>query len=135
MDTPVEPGTTVSRSTVGDCYAQILSDLDKALAGFNEVGDRRSLFAFGKASTLGLMAREADARGLRRCRTGSCRRLAAKGISTLTYDPEAYEALYAYSNNTNTESFLALAIDEKTNWAPTPAAHSSPPTIFPAPIW
>lgn len=36
VDTPVEPGTTVSRSTVGDCYAQILSDLDKALAGFNE---------------------------------------------------------------------------------------------------
>lgn len=41
--------------------------------------------------------------------------LAAKGISTLTYDPEAYEALYA-GNNTNTESFLALALDEKTNW-------------------
>lgn len=117
VDTPVEPGSTVSRSTVGDCYAQMLSDLDKALAGFNEVGDRRSMFAFGKASTLGLMARVKlmleDFDGAAQAASDA---LAAKGIAALTYDPEAYEALYA-GNSTNTESFLALALDEKTNWS------------------
>ena len=84
VNDPVVAGTQVSRSSVGDCYAQILSDLNTAVAGFNEVGDRRSLFAFGKASALVLWP--------------------------------AYEALYA-GNNTNTESFLALALDEKTNWS------------------
>ena len=48
--------------------------------------------------------------------TAASEALAAKGITSLTYDPDAYKALYA-GNDTNTESFLALALDEKTNWS------------------
>ena len=117
VNDPVVAGTQVSRSSVGDCYAQILSDLNTAVAGFNEVGDRRSLFAFGKASALGLMARvKLMLEDFDGAYTAASEALAAKGITTLTYDPDAYEALYA-GNNTNTESFLALALDEKTNWS------------------
>lgn len=117
VNEPVVAGTQVSRSSVGDCYAQILSDLNAAVAGFNEVGDRRSLFAFGKASSLGLMARvKLMLEDFDGAYTAASEALAAKGITSLTYDPDAYEALYA-GNNTNTESFLALALDEKTNWS------------------
>lgn len=134
VDKPVEPETNVSRSTVGECYAQILSDLDASISSFAAAKQSRSsILVFNPANVYGLMARVKlyleDYAGAKAAATEA---LSLKKITTLAYtdmeklesdDPEdqdeafdAYMDLYSseYSNN---ESLFALAIDQKTNWS------------------
>ena len=118
VNEPIAAFQEVSRSTVGECYTQILSDLDAAIAAFNAAGgDRDDSFVFGVASTYGLMARVKlyleDWAGAADAATKA---LATAKITALTYDAADYKKLWA-NNTSNVESFLGLAIDQKTNWS------------------
>lgn len=58
IDTPIEVLTQVSRSTVGQTYSAIVSDLTASLEHFEAAGgDRGSLYYFNVAAVNGLLAR------------------------------------------------------------------------------
>jgi hypothetical protein len=118
IDTPVEAADKVSRSTVGECYDAVISDLKAAIAAYDEAGgDQGSLFYFGKASTLGLLARTClylekydDAISYAQ------QAIDESGITELTYTADGYKALYN-AGASNTESMFALDINESQNWS------------------
>ncbi len=115
-DEPIEAYSQVSRSTVGESYDALLSDLQNALTYFDRAGgDRGNVFYITKAATYGLIARAnlflenwSDAA------TNAQNALDEAGISTLTYGDEAYKALY-YDENSNSESFFRLSISPSNN--------------------
>lgn len=115
---PVGSEEMVSRSTVGECYAAVISDLKAALTHFERAGgDRGSLYFFNEAAVNGLLARVslymenyADAKSY------ASKALELAGITSLAYTPADYRALYT-SNSSNTESMFALAITSNDNWS------------------
>lgn len=117
VDEPIADDQQVKRSTIGQTYSSILSDLDKAISLFETYGDRGSMFYFNLAATYGLAARvnlylenfeEAD--------DYAQKAIDEFGIDALTYSPEDYKALYNYGDS-NTESMFALAITTTHNWS------------------
>lgn len=117
IDKPIPALTNVARSTVGQSYEAVVSDLKNALTHFTAAGgDRGSLNYFNEAAVHGLLARtylymeqwddaEKSAQDA----------LTASGITSLTYTDEDYAKLY--SANNNKESFFALAITASNNWS------------------
>lgn len=117
IDKPVAALTNVTRSTVGQSYEAVVSDLKNALTHFTAAGgDRGSLYYFNEAAVHGLLARtylyleqwddaEKSAQDA----------LSASGITSLAYTADAYKELYA--NNANPESMFALAITASNNWS------------------
>ena len=117
VDEPIEAYAEVERSTVGGCYTAIVKDLTTAIALFDAVGDRQDLYVFGKAAAYGLLARTytymenwSDAR------QAAADAIAESGITSLTYNPAAYKALYNTASSNN-ESMFALAITPSDNWS------------------
>lgn len=118
IDQPIEAFSQVSRSTVGQSYAAIVSDFTESLKHFDAAKkDRGDLNYFGIAAVNGLLARThlyleewSDAKKYAQAA------LTKAGITSLTYGDAAYKALY---NNgaSNKESLFALAISETQNWS------------------
>lgn len=115
---PIEALSQVSRSTIGESYTAILTDLENAITCFNAAGsDRGDILYIGKAAVYGLLARtNLYLENWEQAKTYAQTALDEKGITTLTYDATTYAALYN-SNESNSESFFALAISESDNWA------------------
>ena len=115
---PIEALAQVSRSTVGESYTAILADLENAIDCFEAAGgDRGDILYMGKAAVYGLLARtNLYLENWNDAKTYAQQALDEKGISTLTYDVTAYASLYN-GNESNSESFFALAISESDNWA------------------
>lgn len=118
IDEPKKALVQVSRSTVGESYNAIVSDLKTALTHFTAAGgDRKSLNYLGVAATNGLLARAylymEDWDNAKQYAKAS---LSAANISTLTYGKDDYKALYA-SGTSNKESMFALAINSSQNWS------------------
>ena len=117
INEPIEALTDVSRSTVGETYASIVSDLTAAIALFNQVGDRGQKIYMGKAAAEGLLARVylymenwAQAASLAQDA------LEDAGDPALAYTPDAFMGLYANSAS-NSESIFHDAINATTNWS------------------
>ena len=89
VNEPIEALTEVSRSTVGEAYSSIVSDLNQAISLFKQVGDR------------GQKTQDALNDG---------------GNPALAYTADAFKALYANSTS-NSESFFQNAINATTNWS------------------
>lgn len=117
VNEPVQAYAQVARGTVGECYAQIVTDLNNAITGYDAVGDREDLFVFGKAAAYGLLARTylymENYDGARQAASSA---IALSGINTLTYDAKDYKALYN-GGSSNVESIFALAITTSQNWS------------------
>lgn len=115
---PIEALAKVSRSTVGESYNAILSDLNNANKYFDAAGgDRGSILYFNKAAVYGLLARtNLYLENWDEAKANAQKALDEKGISTLTYTPDAYKALFS-GNESNTESLLSLAITQTDNWS------------------
>ncbi len=117
VDEPIQAYADIERSSVGECYAAIVKDLNDAIALYNSVGDRQDLFVFGKAAACGLLARTytymENWAGARQAASDA---LNESGIGTLTYSPVAYKALFN-GGVSNDESMFALDINSSTNWS------------------
>lgn len=119
---PIEPLTQVSRSTVGESYEAILSDLKSAIDLFDQAGtavcnSRKSLYYIGRAAVYGLLARtELYLEEWDEARQYASQALTEAGITTLTCDADTYATLYS-SNSSNSESLFALAITDSQNWS------------------
>lgn len=115
---PILPFEEVSRSTVGQSYDAILSDLNNSLTHFSAAGgDRGELVYFNVASVYGLLARtnlylENWSAAMQNAQAA----LDAAKITTLTYGNDAYKALYS-TGTSNKESMFALAITASQNWS------------------
>ncbi len=117
VDEPVEAFAEVTRSTVGETYNAILSDLNNAISLFEANGDRGSLFYLNLAATYGLAARvNLYLENYDAAISYAQKAIDESGITTLTYTPEGYKALYNYGAS-NTESMFALAITTTDNWS------------------
>lgn len=117
VDEPIQAYAEVERATVGACYAAIVKDLTDAIALYNAVGDNQDLFVFGKASACGLLARTYTyMENWAGARQAAADALAESGITSLTYSPTAYKALFN-GGASNVESMFALAITNSTNWS------------------
>ena len=117
VDEPIKDDQKVKRSTVGDTYSAILSDLDNAISLFETYGDRGSLFYFNLAAAYGLAARvNLYLENFEDADLYAQKAIEEFGIESLTYSPEAYRALYNYGDS-NTESMFALAITTTDNWS------------------
>ncbi|MBD5263457.1 MAG: RagB/SusD family nutrient uptake outer membrane protein [Bacteroides sp.] len=117
VDEPIEAFAQVERSTVGETYASILSDLNNAISLFEANGDRGSLFYFNLAAAYGLAARvNLYLENFDNAISYAQKAIEESGIDTLTYTPEGYKALYNYGAS-NTESMFALAITTSDNWS------------------
>lgn len=118
VDEPIEAFADVERNTVGECYSQILADLNASLQAFQAAGSySRSNEVFTPAAVNGLMARVKlyleDWNG---AKDAAAQAIAQSGISSLAYTDADYESLYA-STWSNTESIFYLALDNKTSWS------------------
>ncbi|MDE7110159.1 MAG: RagB/SusD family nutrient uptake outer membrane protein, partial [Muribaculaceae bacterium] len=118
IDEPIPAGAQVARSTVGDAYKQIESDLKNSLDYFERAGwENDGIFYFTPAAVQGLLSRvylyeekyadSADA---------AQKALDLKGISELAYTDASYKALYN-GGASNNESFFALNINTTDNWS------------------
>ncbi|MDE6638748.1 MAG: RagB/SusD family nutrient uptake outer membrane protein [Muribaculaceae bacterium] len=117
VDQPIADDQQVKRSTVGQTYAAIVSDLENAIDLFETYGDRGSLFYFNLAAAYGLAARvNLYMENFEAANDYAKKALEEFGIETLTYSPSAYRALYNYGDS-NTESMFALAITTTQNWS------------------
>ncbi len=117
VDTPIAAFQEIKRNTVGECYDAILKDIKSSISLFENNGDRGSMFYFNLAAAYGLAARVnlymenfADAKDYAQ------KAIDKSGITTLTYTPDGYKALYDYGSS-NTESMFALAITLSDNWS------------------
>jgi len=115
---PIPAFTQVSRSTVGDTYAMIEKDLKEALKHFEAAGgDRGDKCYMNVAATNGLLARMyLYEENWEQAKAYAQKALEAGGVSTLTYTPEGYKALYN-GGASNTESFFYLDINSTQNWS------------------
>ncbi|WP_455673495.1 RagB/SusD family nutrient uptake outer membrane protein [Phocaeicola sp.] len=118
IDEPKPALVQVARSTVGESYAAIVSDLKNALIHFTAAGkDRGDLNYLGIAAVNGLLARTylymEDWANAKQYAEAA---LNAEGITTLTYGNDAYKALYN-SGTSNSESMFALSITASQNWS------------------
>lgn len=118
VDEPIAAFAEVKRSTVGECYTQILNDLNASLAAFDAAGTwSREKTVLNPTSVYGILARTKlyleDWAG---ARDAAAKALQLAGISTLAYTDAAYQDLYG-SSYSNSESIFYLALDVKTNWS------------------
>lgn len=117
-ETPIPAMAQVSRSTVGEAYTMIVSDLNKAIQHFQAAGgDREDKCYFTLAAVYGLLARTnlylenwADAAKYAQMA------LDESGISTLAYTAAEYKALYN-GGASNKESIFYLDINSNQNWS------------------
>lgn len=118
VDAPKSVTEEITRSTVGDTYTSIVSDLKNSIAKFESLGeDRGDLFYFNLAAAYGLLARTSlylenydDAINY------ADKAIQASGITSLTYTADGYKALFN-GGASNSESMFALAIDASNNWS------------------
>lgn len=118
VNEPVEAFSEVKRNSVGECYTQILNDLNASLTAFQAAGKwSRDNVVFTPASVYGVMARAKlyleDWAGAADAAKNA---LSAAGISDVASTEAAYEALYQ-GKFSNSESLFYLALDEKTSWS------------------
>lgn len=118
VKTPVVAGSQVSRSTVGETYASIVSDLKSSINNFTASGQTKgSRTYFNPAAVQGLLSRVyLYMENFSESITAADAALSEAGISTLTYTPESYKALYN-GEGSNTESFFYLGIDPSHAWS------------------
>lgn len=108
----------VSRSTVGETYNFILSDLDNSIKHFDAAGaDRGSKVYFTKPAVEGLLARvNLYLEKYDEAYNYAKQALADAGITSLATTAAAYKALYNESG-TNSESLFYLSIDADHNFS------------------
>ncbi|MDE6023546.1 MAG: RagB/SusD family nutrient uptake outer membrane protein [Muribaculaceae bacterium] len=117
VDTPIEAFAQVERSTIGETYAAIVSDIEKSINLFEKSGDRGSLFYFNLAAAYGLAARiNLYLENFEKAKDYAMKAIDESGIHTLAYTPQGYKSLYNYGAS-NTESMFALAITTTDNWS------------------
>lgn len=118
VNDPVPAGSQVSRSTVGDAYTSIVSDLKSSLDYFELAGQTKENRVYmSPAAVWGLLSRvylymekfddSIDA---------ATKALSTSGVQGLAYTDAAYKALYN-GEGSNTESFFYLAITPSDNWS------------------
>ena len=118
IDEPIAAGAQVSRSTVGDAYKSIESDLKNSLEYFERAGwENDGIFYITPAAVKGLLSRvylyeEKYAESAAAAQDA----LDMKGITELTYTDASYKALYN-GGASNKESFFALNINTTDNWS------------------
>ncbi len=118
VNEPIEAFSEVKRATIGECYTQILSDLDHSLAAYRQAGVSRTTGqVFSPAAVYGLMARVKlyleDWNG---AKDAAALAISISGINTLAYSEADYQALYS-GQWSNGESIFYLALDQSTNWS------------------
>lgn len=108
----------VTRSTVGETYNLILSDLANALQHFDAAGtDRGSKVYFTKAAVEGLLARvNLYLENYTEAYNYAKQALADAGITSVATTAAAYKALYNESGS-NSESLFYLSIDDTHNFS------------------
>lgn len=118
VDEPIGSNDQVSRGTVGETYAQILSDLALSIDYFDQCGIDQGedtyitpKAVYGLLSRANLYLENWDA-----VITNAKKALELSGITELTYDASAYKQLYN-GGGSNTESMFYLAINSTTNWS------------------
>lgn len=115
VETPVQAYEHIERSTVGQCYTQILKDLNTAISLFDKGGSRGNLYYLSPQAAYGLLARtQLYLENWSEAAAAAQRAIEISGINTLTYDPVAYKALYN-GGKSNVESMFALAISSTDN--------------------
>ena len=117
IDEPVPAFTDVTRSTVGQTYTAIQSDLSQALSIFNSVGDRGTKTYLGKASVEGLLARV----NLYLENWGEAANYAQQALNdakspAIAYTGADFQSLYQNSTS-NSESLFYVAINATTNFS------------------
>ncbi|MBR3625415.1 MAG: RagB/SusD family nutrient uptake outer membrane protein [Bacteroidaceae bacterium] len=117
VDEPIAAFAEVSRSTVGQTYSFIQSDLAQAISLFKKVGDRGMKVYFGQAAAEGLLARvNLYMENWSEAANYAQQALADAGTPALAYTENAYMSLYQNSTS-NSESLFHLAINATTNWS------------------
>ncbi|MBD5285665.1 MAG: RagB/SusD family nutrient uptake outer membrane protein [Bacteroides sp.] len=118
VDEPIPANTQVSRATVAQTYAQIVSDLKNSIAHFTAAGgDRGDVLYFNLAAANGLLSRVSLYMEDYQASINAAEdAIAESGITELTYDPVKYKALYNYGTSNN-ESMFTLAITTLDNWS------------------
>lgn len=117
-DEPIAALTQVTRSSVGDCYNQIVNDLKKSLEHFTKAGgDRGDKCYINVAAVEGLLARvNLYLENWQDAKSYASKAIADGGVSTLTYTADGYHALYN-GGASNTESYFFLDINSSNNWS------------------
>ena len=125
VDKPIKPFETVSRSTIGETYRQITSDLLTAIGLFENYdydyymldGSHFNVYYFNEESAYGLLARAYTyLEQWDEAAEAAENAISISGIYQLAYDDLDYEDLYS-GDTTNWESMLALAINDQDNWS------------------
>ena len=115
VDTPVQAYEHIERSTIGECYSQILNDLNKAISLFEKGGNRGNLYYLSPQAAYGLLARTyMYLENWSEAAQAAQKAIQLSGITTLTYNYEDYKALYD-GGKSNVESMFALAISTTQN--------------------
>lgn len=116
VEAPIPPEETVSRATVGECYARIIADFERAIELFEEVGDTGNSNNLGLAATEGLLARTY----LYMENWDGAKEHAQSALDIfdgqMIYDATAYKNMYT-SVGANSESIFKLGIDSSDNWS------------------
>lgn len=118
IDQPIEAFAQVSRSTVGESYAAVVSDLTQSLKHFEAAGGDRNVMSYmGIAAVNGLLARtNLYLENWTEAKKYAQAALTKAGITKLAYGDDAYKALY-FNATSNNESMFALAITPSQNWS------------------
>lgn len=115
VDTPVQAYEHIERSTVGQCYTQIVADLTKAISLFEKGESRDNMYYLSPQAAYGLLARTyMYLEKWSEAAQAAQKAISLSGITTLTYDPVDYKALYN-GGKSNVESMFALAINSTDN--------------------
>ena len=117
VNEPIPEFEQVSRATVGETYAAILSDLNNSLSHF-AVGETQSTKTyFTPAAVKGLLARTyLYMENWSEAASYAKAAILESGLK-MTYDAGDYSRLYSGGGGANTESIFYLAIDDKNNWS------------------
>ena len=115
---PIAALSTVERSTVGQCYNQILADLKNSLDHFTKAGgDRNDKCYMNVAAVEGLLARvNLYMENWQEAKNYATKAIADGGVTALTYTAEGYHNLYN-GGSSNTESYFYLDINASQNWS------------------
>lgn len=115
VDEPVQAYEHIERSTVGETYNQILTDLKESISLFEKGGSRGNLYYLSPQATYGLLARTyMYLENWSEAAQAAKKAIEISGIETLTYNPEDYKALYD-GGKSNIESMFALAVSTTQN--------------------
>ena len=115
VEKPVQAYEHIERNTVGECYNQILNDLNTAISLFEKGGNRGNMYYLSPQATYGLLARaNMYLENWSAAAQAAQNAINLSGIKTLTYDPVDYKALFD-GGKSNVESMFALAINSIDN--------------------